>query len=186
MARVDFSFDTAHKIEDICRKLRRDASKVVFVGILDEPAVATYGMYVEFGWTQRVTAKQHYAFRAWWGINRPIGSVLYNPPRPFMRGTLAAQRTTWRDLAANYLVMHDWNIVNSLAFIGQVATNDVKQTIATGQVTGTNYTFPLRSDFTMTAYAARGAGHRVTNGNITTRKPLVLTGAMMHITYRVE
>lgn len=183
---VNFQFDTTHKIEDICRKLRRDASKVVFVGILDNPDVATYGMYVEFGWTQRVTAKQQHAFRAWWGINRPIGSVLYNPPRPFMRGTLYAKKTEWRDIAANYLVMHDWNIINSLAFIGQVATNDVKTTIATAQIPGNNVSFPLRSDFTMTAYAARGTGHRVTNGNITTRKPLVLTGAMLHITYRVE
>lgn len=184
MARFEFQ-STGH-IEEICRKLRRDQNKAVFVGILDRPAVATYAMYVEFGWTQRVTPKQHYAFNAWWGINRPIGSILYNPPRPFMRGTIAGMRQQWAVMGGRYLLGCNWEIVQTLAFMGQMAANDVKVTIATATIPGNNQSMTLRSNFTMTVYNYRGQGHQVTNGNITTRKPLVLTGAMLHITYRVE
>ena len=85
------------KIEQVCQKLQAhvqqqlNSAQKVEVGIIDDAEVATYASYVEFGWVQRVTAKQ----AGWFigqGVDHPpkVGSALVNPARPFLRATAAA------------------------------------------------------------------------------------------------
>ena len=80
------------------------------VGIIDDPEVATYAAYNEFGWVQRVTPKQsvylsgrlNYSVKKNGFANAPIkpGMTLSSPPRPFLRGTADAKKEDWRDLIA--------------------------------------------------------------------------------------
>ena len=72
------------------------------VGIIDDPEVATYAAYNEFGWVQRVTPKQsvylsgrlNYSVKKNGFANAPIkpGMTLSSSPRPFLRGTADAKK----------------------------------------------------------------------------------------------
>ena len=93
------------KIPQIIEKLKQSQNMNVKVGILDDPKTAKYASCVEYGWTQRVTPKQSYAFRAWWGINLRVGTVISSPPRPFLRGTLYANEFNWA-----YAQTGTWNV----------------------------------------------------------------------------
>ena len=87
---INFNVYRSNRLPDLMKKLQQLNKSHALVGILDDPHTATYGAYVEFGWTQQVTRKQAYVFRKWWNINLKVGKTLYNPPRPFLRGTLWA------------------------------------------------------------------------------------------------
>ena len=62
------------RLQQIIDRLKQSQNMNVKVGILDDPDTAKYASCVEFGWTQRVTPKQHYAFAQWWGISYVGGS----------------------------------------------------------------------------------------------------------------
>ena len=175
------------KIPQIIERLKQSQNMNVKVGILDDPKTARYASCVEYGWTQRVTHKQSYAFRAWWGINLRVGTVISSPPRPFLRGTLYANEFNWALIGVNSLIRSDWNMERALAMIGQVAGQDVQTTIAGGGIDAQGMSFPIRSEFTMHVYNLRGEGHVNGTGNINTVKPMVLTGNMLgSITYRID
>ena len=175
------------KIPQIIEKLKQSQNMNVKVGILDDPKTAKYASCVEYGWTQRVTPKQSYAFRAWWGINLRVGTVISNPPRPFLRGTLYANEFNWALIGVNSLIRSDWNMERALAMVGQVAGQDVQTTISGGGIDAQGMSFPIRSEFTMHVYNLRGEGHINGTGNINTVKPMVLTGNMLgSITYRID
>ena len=172
------------RLQQIIDRLKQQQNMNVKVGILDDPETAKYASCVEFGWTQRVTPKQHYAFAQWWGINLPINAVLHNPPRPFLRSTLWHYSHTWAVQGVNVLIRSNFNMETALAFIGQIAGQDVQCTIAGGGVQAAGQSFDLRSEFTMHVYSLRGGDG---TGNVNTTRPMVLTGKMLHsITYRVD
>ena len=66
---INFNVYRSNRLPALMKKLQQLNKSHALVGILDDPQTATYGAYVEFGWTQQVTPKQAYVFRKWWNIN---------------------------------------------------------------------------------------------------------------------
>ena len=183
---INFNVYRSNRLPELLKKLQQLNKSYALVGILDDPATATYGAYVEFGWTQQVTRKQAYVFRKWWNINLKVGKTLYNPPRPFLRGTLWAYSSDWAQITLNVLLRSNFDVERTYAFIGQHAGQCVQETIASGGIANAGQSFPIRSPFTMKVYSYRGEGHKVADGNINTTKSMVLTGNMLgSITYKV-
>ena len=77
------------------------------VGISDSE-IATYALYVEFGWTQTVTSAQSAYLRAHTngGEPKPWG-VLHNPPRPIFRRTFSVEHSKWTNAIAKALKSSD-------------------------------------------------------------------------------
>ena len=156
---INFNVYRSNKLPDLLKKLQQLNKSHALVGILDDPQTATYGAYVEFGWTQQVTRKQAYVFRKWWNINLKVGKTLYNPPRPFLRGTLWTYSSDWAQITLNVLLRSNFDIERTYAFIGQHAGQCVQETIASGGIANAGQSFPIRSPFTMKVYNYRGEGH---------------------------
>ncbi len=175
------------RLQQIIDRLKQSQNMNVKVGILDDPDTAKYASCVEFGWTQRVTPAQHTAFLAWWGIDLHVNAVMHNPPRPFLRGTLYAYEHQWAVIGANSLIRSQWNMEVALATVGEIAGQNVQDTISGGGIDAHGMSFPIRSEFTMRVYANRDNGRSDGTGNINTTRPMVLTGHMLgSITYRVD
>lgn len=125
------------------------------VGIIDDPEVATYAAYNEFGWVQQVTNKQQWWFRGWHIENPPKeGNALMSPPRPFLRGTAEAKKDEWRNLIAEGISTLGLQalpqIIEDTARQAQV---DVQETIKNN---GTDKEkFPARSPLTLELYKAK-------------------------------
>lgn len=184
MEHFNISVTSSGRLQQLIDRLKQQQNMNVKVGILDDPDVAKYASCVEFGWTQRVTPKQHYAFAQWWGINLPINTVLHNPPRPFLRGTLWHYSHMWAVQGVNMLIRNGFNMEIALAYMGQIAGQNVQETIAGGGVQAAGQSFDIRSEFTMHVYGLRGGDG---TGNVNTTRPMVLTGKMLgSITYRVD
>ena len=60
---INFNVYRSNRLPALMKKLQQLNKSHALVGILDDPQTATYGAYVEFGWTQQVTRKQAYVFR---------------------------------------------------------------------------------------------------------------------------
>jgi hypothetical protein len=166
----------------------------VEVGVADA-SIAPYATYVEYGWVQRVTGKQSLFLSN--AIGKPVprredgkpnfqaaaikpGMALVNPPRPFLRGTMAAEAPKWRETAKKAL-HKTLDKEKALAILGRQAADDVRMTITSGGTSKEK--FPERSSLTMELYRqkAEAKGRKGKGGgNLTTAKPLVLTGKLMN------
>lgn len=187
MDNFSISITRSGRLQQIIDRLKQQQNMNVKVGILDDPDTAKYASCVEFGWTQRVTPAQHTAFLAWWGIDLHINAVMHNPPRPFLRSTLWHYSHTWAVIGTNSLILSQWNMETALATVGEIAGQNVQNTISGGGVQAAGQSFDLRSEFTMRVYQHRDNGRSDGTGNINTTRPMVLTGHMLgSITYRVD
>lgn len=149
------------------------------IGITD-PKLATIATYQEFGWVQRVTAKQHgwLGAHAGWNIAPQPGASLVLKPRPFFHSTVMAKHKKWFQIARRApLVMGIPDTEKLLALVGAEMVADVQQTIKDG---GNEYAaFEERHPLTMAIYAQRAQGHQTDGtGGISIGKPLFLTGRM--------
>lgn len=160
----------------------------VEIGVMDA-SIAEYAQYVEFGWAQSVTAKQQWWFRGQ-RIKHPpkAGAALVAQPRPFLRGTLAAEQGKWRETLRKALHKYQ-NSAAALAVLGAIAVQDVQQTITDGGTSKEK--FPERSALTMELLAVqsakatgKGKGKKKkgvsSKSNSTTTKPLVLSGKLLN------
>lgn len=168
------------KVQDLVEK-QLDGAKEVEVGIIDDAEIATYGSFVEYGWVQRVTAKQARWFIRQ-GVEHPpkTGSSLVNPARPFMRATVAACSKEWAELFARVVKKQGLeNIETALNLVGMQASADIRQTLVDG---GTKLdTFDRRAGLTMELYERETDGHASDGtGNLNTDKPLVKTGSLLN------
>ncbi len=139
--------------------LKKPASKGAgfIVGILNNPEVATYAAYNEFGWVQHVTAKQQWWFRGQRVKNPPKeGNTLMSPPRPFLRATAAAKKDEWRKAVEEGIsALGVQNIPQVMELVARQAQVDVQETIRNG---GTDQQkFPERSPLTLELYQAKDA-----------------------------
>ena len=169
----------------------------VEVGVADA-SIAPYATYVEYGWVQRVTGKQSLFLSN--AIGKPVprredgkpnfqaaaikpGVALVNPPRPFLRGTMAAEAPKWRETAKKALHKE-----KALAILGRQAADDVRMTITSGGTSKEK--FPERASLTLELYRqkAESKGRKSKGGgNLMTAKPLVLTGKLLNsIGYEVK
>lgn len=134
------------------------------VGIIDDPEVATYAAYNEFGWVQRVTPKQsvylsgrlNYSVKKNGFANAPIkpGMTLSSPPRPFLRGTADAKKEEWSDLIAQGIkTIGVQQLPKIIELVARQAQVDVQETIKNN---GTDkQKFPDRSPLTKELYEGK-------------------------------
>lgn len=54
------------------------------------------------------------------------------PPRPFFRNTIAERKTEWARLAGKFMQANGGDVRQSLSDLGQIAVEDIKQTIING------------------------------------------------------
>ncbi len=115
------------------------------------------------------------------------GMALVNPPRPFLRGTMAAEAPKWRETAKKAL-HKTLDKEKALAILGRQAADDVRMTITSGGTSKEK--FPERSSLTLELYRQRAEskGRKSKGGgNLSTAKPLVLTGKLLNsIGYEVK
>lgn len=157
----------------------------VVVGIVDNPDIAEYATYNEFGWAQRVTGKQSTFLQKAFGVDVQIGSVLMSPPRPFMRATFEAKNGEWRQTLRNALKKTGLtDPAQALELVGRQAQVDIQETIRNGGVGG--HKFPERSPLTLAIYesqdreTASGRKRRIESGTGSTRKePLFRSGKLL-------
>lgn len=54
------------------------------------------------------------------------------PARPFFRNTIAERKTEWARLAGKFMQANGGDVRQSLSYLGQIAVEDIKQTIING------------------------------------------------------
>lgn len=194
------SGNIARQIEKVAKQYDQPNAREVEVGVTDA-SIAEYAQYVEFGWVQSVTPKQSlYLSNA---IGQPVpfengqpvwkeaaikpGSALVNQPRPFLRGTLAAEQGKWRETLRKALHKFQDSAI-ALAVLGTVAAQDVQETITRGGTSKER--FPERSSLTMALYEAAATGGKKkgkkarkgqsAKSNTATTQPLIYSGALLH------
>lgn len=185
---VKVAGSTGNGFSNLAQKIAQ-ARREILVGVLDA-SVAEYATYVEYGWVQRATKKQETFFEKVHGLKVKAGSTLVNPPRPFLRGTMAAESKKWLNVAGKvFAATHD--VEKACEAVGMVAVEDVRETIRTG---GTReQKFAQRSPLTMAIYESLSKGHEASGrnvnstSNIGTTKPLQLSGKLhTSIAYEIK
>ena len=183
--------------EKIAEQAKANALKRhVFVGVNSnegirpygegETNVATVSQYLEYGWVQTVTRKQSGWFLGKHGLGVQPGSVLFMPPRPFLRSTLRHRAKEWSDVLKNAYLRHNGDIEKALSEVGMIATADIQQTIADAGIDGEQ--FPRRSPLTQKIYEIYQEGHKTDGtGNLSGDKPLVRSGLLLSsISYQLD
>lgn len=149
------------KIKGDLGKLKSLAGKIptkarVKIGVINNPEVAKYAAYNEFGWVQRVTPRQSGFLRSNFGVDVMPGMTLMSPPRPFLRGTAKAKVKDWTETFKTGIQSLGVEKASKvLALVGRQAQTDVQDTIKNNGTGGEK--FPVRSDLTMAIYAAQDA-----------------------------
>ena len=171
-------------------------ARYVNVGITSDEGIKKYGdgptnlatiaQYLEYGWVQVVTRKQSGWFFGKHNLGVPPGSVLFMPPRPFLRATLRHKATDWVEVAKQAYATYNGDLEKVLAYVGSQAVMDIQNTIRDGGVDGEQ--FPRRSPLTMALYEIyrqngkhRGDGTGGSYGD----KPLYNTG-LLHGSIKFE
>ena len=176
--------------EQILKKAESYAkARYVNVGINDnegikkygegETNVATVAQYLEYGWVQTVTKRQSGWFaREPRHLGVPPGTVLFMPPRPFLRATLRHKADDWVNVFKNAFVQYNGDLELALSAVGMRAKEDIQNTIRTAQVDGE--VFPRRSPLTMKLYEIYNQDHETDGtGNRSGDKPLMDTGLLL-------
>lgn len=119
--------------------------------------VSEVATYLEYGWTQTVTARQSGWFMSQ-GTYMPQGATLRLPPRPTFHSTYETQNKNWLALGKRYLqgfCKAPYNKMHkALETMGELASEDVRACINTnGASNGT--AFAPRSPLTMAMYAKK-------------------------------
>lgn len=151
-----------------------------------ETNVATVAQYLEYGWVQRVTKKQSGWFFKENGLDVKPGSVLFMPPRPFLRATLKHRADDWVEVFHNAFIRHQGDLEKALSEVGEVAAFDVRQTIKDAGIDGEQ--FPRRSPLTQKLYAIELEKHKTDGtGNLSGDKPLTRNGNLLSsISYKLD
>lgn len=165
----------------------------VKVGIIDNPEIATYAAYNEFGWVQRTTPKQRHFLAKEFDVHLKEGTVLLNPPRPFLRATASANSDDWGKTFAEALKnLGIKNFQQAAKLMARQAQADIQETIRNN---GTkNEQFPDRSGMTAKIYEVKDARtakgrkrKRERDSGSASEKALVKTGALLSaIGYEIE
>lgn len=178
--------------EKLQSRVKKVGNQKVKIGVLEGATypngtpVSKVAAYLEYGWTQTVTAKQ----RGWLaanGIYVKPSTVLSSPARPFFEATYTANRKKWIELGQSALkgLTDDPGqalnkITQALTLLGLTAQQDLQDSIIDGGVGGSS--FAVRSPMTMALYGnlLRSGNHRTddTPNQTTRRKPLYKSGIL--------
>ena len=177
------------KIDSIVSMLKTEGGQHVRVGVLegaqtvDGKPMAEIATYLEYGWVQRITKAQAGYFRHTYGIGLHPGGTLNLPPRPFFRGTFAAEYKKWAQLGGK-AVFHYNSLTKALQLVGMTAQGDIQATIRNGGTSTEK--FPRRSPMTMEILRKNAEGHEARGKNVSgggasaTDQPLILSGRLLN------
>lgn len=178
------SSDTLRKLSDMSKTRGRIGFKV---GIINNPEVATYAAYNEFGWVQQITPKQAAYLNSILGSQvLKVNGTLQSPPRPFLRATAAAKAGEWKDLLSQGIrALGPGRIKESVEEVARQAQLDIQETIKNN---GTDkQKFPDRSPMTLDLYraikskTAGGNKRKIEAGSgAASPKALVFSGKLLH------
>lgn len=174
------------KIQLVCERVRKkvmsslEEASVAHVGIIDDPEMATIASYQEYGWVQRVTARQAGWFRRQLGSGPKVGTALVLQPRPFFRGTIAAESKNWAGTYRQALKVYGPdNAYKALLVTAIKASEDIKATMINGGTSDGK--FHDRKPLTQALYSAQAGGREKDGtGNIEGPKPLIKSGALLN------
>lgn len=186
------------KLKKLKRDIRKASKQIVKVGVLDGATypsgikVSKVAEFIEFGWVQPVTAKQHRWF-AGHGVFLRSGTALRSPPRPVFQTVLNAKGKSWKKAGNDVLKGLENSPLNkiqqALTTLGLKAQQDLQDAIINGAVDGEK--FAERSEVTLLLYSgdAKKGKHKMdsTPNQTTTRKPLYRTGLLASsIAFNIE
>lgn len=154
----------------------------VNVGIINNPQVAKYAAYLEYGWVQTVTGKQAKWFRAQLGDDAPKrGSVLIMPPRPIFAATKRACGDKWANYVKTAISTSNGRVDTEklLAAVGTIAAGDIRNTIAHNGTADER--FADRAPLTLALLSKQAEGHRTDgSGSLSRSQALVRSHALIN------
>ena len=177
------------------------------VGIIDNPDVARYAVFNEYGWVQRVTGAQSLFLRG--ALGQPVptvggkpqwssaaikpGSTLMSPPRPFLRATARDCSADWQKQARQILeAVGPLGAEQAVLHMARQAQVDVQETIRNNGTAKEK--FPDRSPLTLALYeswdgvSSKGRKRKISGDSGSKRsQALIKTGTLLGaIGYQVE
>ena len=201
MANFSVEMDTSNTdrlSKELAQVQKLEAKVGVDAGAVEHNGTPTseVALYLEYGWVQRVTAKQTGFF---WGHGLNVRDTLNMPPRPTFGYTAKRNHEKWEKLGAKVLGSSEFVLnplataIRALNTVCLVAQGDVQETITTNG----HGTFAPRAPLTIAMYSVpywsrtsggvgnkRNASAKNTSMNI---KALVYKGDFLRsITYEIK
>ena len=139
MANFSVQMDTSNTdrlLKELAQVQKLEAKVGVDAGAVEHNGTPTseIALYLEYGWVQRVTAKQTGFF---WGHGLNVHNTLNLPPRPTFAYTAKRNHDKWEKLGAKVLGSSEFVLkplataIRALNTVCLVAQSDVQETITT-------------------------------------------------------
>lgn len=147
--------NTDRLLKELAQVQKLEAKVGVDAGAVEHNGTPTseVALYLEYGWVQRVTAKQTGFF---WGHGLNVHNTLNLPPRPTFAYTAKRNHDKWEKLGAKVLGSSEFVLkplataLRALNTVCLVAQSDVQETITTNG----HGSFAPRSPLTIAMYSA--------------------------------
>ena len=158
MANFSVQMDTSNTdrlLKELAQVQKLEAKVGVDAGAVEHNGTPTseIALYLEYGWVQRVTAKQTGFF---WGHGLNVHNTLNMPPRPTFAYTAKRNHDKWEKLGAKVLGSSEFVLkplataIRALNTVCLVAQSDVQETITTNG----HGSFAPRAPLTIAMYSA--------------------------------
>ena len=158
MANFSVQMDTSNTdrlLKELAQVQKLEAKVGVDAGAVEHNGTPTseVALYLEYGWVQRVTAKQTGFF---WSHGLNVRNTLNMPPRPTFAYTAKRNHEKWEKLGAKVLGSSEFVLkplataIRALNTVCLVAQSDVQETITTNG----HGSFAPRSPLTIAMYSA--------------------------------
>lgn len=158
MANFSVKMDTSNTdrlLKELAQVQKLEAKVGVDAGAVEHNGTPTseVALYLEYGWVQRVTAKQTGFF---WGHGLNVHNTLNLPPRPTFAYTAKRNHDKWEKLGAKVLGSSEFILkplataIRALNTVCLVAQSDVQETITTNG----HGSFAPRAPLTIAMYSA--------------------------------
>ena len=201
MANFSVKMDTSNTdrlLKELAQVQKLEAKVGVDAGAVEHNGTPTseIALYLEYGWVQRVTAKQTGFF---WGHGLNVRNTLNMPPRPTFAYTAKRNHDKWEKLGAKVLGSSEFALkplataIRALNTVCLVAQSDVQETITTNG----HGSFAPRAPLTIAMYSggywSNASGEVRNKRNVSAKNTSMNTKALVYkgdflrsITYEIK
>ena len=201
MANFSVQMDTSNTdrlLKELAQVQKLEAKVGVDAGAVEHNGTPTseIALYLEYGWVQRVTAKQTGFF---WGHGLNVRNTLNMPPRPTFAYTAKRNHDKWEKLGAKVLGSSEFALkplataIRALNTVCLVAQSDVQETITTNG----HGSFAPRAPLTIAMYSggywSNASGEVRNKRNVSAKNTSMNTKALVYkgdflrsITYEIK